>query len=367
MAKTNKVGLFIFGGLLILGGIGGLFWNEFRSARELDTLGEGARLVETVDDNYLDLALDGRLLHVAGPARTGGDAADPLFNIAATTLRLDRTVEMYQWREIKEGSGDDRRVRYERVWSAKLIPSSGFQSNANHANPETMAVGPETFLPPDPRVGEYRLGEKLLAELKPNGSLTPPETTIEVAGLTFVGHDNWFYSGDPSRARIGDLRVGFRQVETDQVSVVGQLDGEYLRPYQTRNGGTVALIDRGAVSADDMFGEVYARNALITWALRGAGFVALFVGIHLILHRAARLVPLVGAITRKLGTGVAFLLALIIGLSTIALAWAIFRPLFGALVILIAAVGVVTLRYLPKAKADEPSLAGPPPPPAPPA
>ena len=57
---------------------------------------------QSVDPARVDLANDGKLVHVSGDLKAGAPLADPDFAVSATALRLVRVVEMYQWKEESE-------------------------------------------------------------------------------------------------------------------------------------------------------------------------------------------------------------------------------------------------------------------------
>ena len=79
-----------------------------------------------------------------------------------------------------------------------------------------------------------------------------------------------------------------------------------------------------------MFQDAQDANNLIAWMIRIVGMVLLMVGFGLILAPfgvLADVLPLAGTIVR-MGTGlIGFVLGLIVGTVTIALAWLAFRPI----------------------------------------
>ena len=99
------------------------------------------------------------------------------------------------------------------------------------------------------------------------------------------------------------------------------------------------LVADGDVPPGDMFQSAQDTNNLIAWIIRVVGLILLMAGFGLILAPLgvlADVLPLAGTIVR-MGTGlIGFVLGLIVGTVTIALAWLAFRPVT---TIIILAVG----------------------------
>ena len=121
-----------------------LFWNEGRAVQTAQSLAEGAGLVLPVE--RLDRANEGRLVHVSGPAHIATPPRDPDLGVAAPegTIRLNRRVEMFQWKEEQEsetrnklGGGTETvtTYRYTRVWAEGRIDSGRFRQPQGHQNP----------------------------------------------------------------------------------------------------------------------------------------------------------------------------------------------------------------------------------------
>ena len=110
-------------------------------------------------------------------------------------------------------------------------------------------------------------------------------------------------------------------------------------PAQT---GEVLLAQVGTLSAEAMFKQAEEENANITWIIRGVGFVVIWIGFGMMLSplvTVADVVPFIGSIV---GAG-AFLASLVcaipVWMVTVAVAWVVYRPLIGAL-LLIVGIGI---------------------------
>ncbi|MCX7678116.1 MAG: TMEM43 family protein, partial [Spirochaetes bacterium] len=90
---------------------------------------------------------NGKLIHFSGEATTSDVVSDPTIGISENGIKLQRHVEMYQWKEItssktqkKLGGGTETTTeyRYEKGWSNTLINSNNFKVQTGHQNPASM-------------------------------------------------------------------------------------------------------------------------------------------------------------------------------------------------------------------------------------
>lgn len=303
----------LIGVVVGLGASGTLLWNEWRLAGELGALGEARQSLA---------AADGRAVHRIGAATATGPARDPAFGISVRALRLDRTAETYQWREHREGSGDNKGLRYERVWSPVLIPSRRFEQRSTHVNPPALRLESASFPAPEPRLDGVPLDPALVAQLPATRELFPErDGPVEAAGLSFRREGDWLYSGDPAEPRIGDVRVRFAAAPAGRVSVVAaEVDGR-LVPWRGGSAAVAALAAYGDVPAEELLGSAARSGWREAWALRGFAGLVLTLGVFFaspaLAQRASGETALRGG--RRLGT----ILLLGVGLSAAvcALGW----------------------------------------------
>ncbi|RLE22314.1 MAG: hypothetical protein DRJ08_04300, partial [Acidobacteria bacterium] len=86
----------LVGLVMIVIAFGLLFWNEGRSVERYKTLKEGSGAVVLSKADSVDPKNEGKLVHVTGKADTTETLKDPVFEISAQALKLERSVEMYQ-------------------------------------------------------------------------------------------------------------------------------------------------------------------------------------------------------------------------------------------------------------------------------
>ena len=105
-----------------------------------------------------------------------------------------------------------------------------------------------------------------------------------------------------------------------------------------------------------MIQKAQESNRLLTWLLRLAGFLLMLIGLNMVFKQLsvlADVLPFLGSLVAA-GTGlIAFLLAALFSLVTIAVAWLVYRPLFGAALLAVAVllfVAVMKKLKAPKAQ-----------------
>jgi hypothetical protein len=354
--------------ILIVGMVVGLFWNEGRAVQTARSLTEGAGLVVSVPADKVDPANENKLVHVTGPVTADTQPSDPDFAITAPGVRLERTVEMYQWIEEeksetkKELGGSETTVTtytYTKGWSDEAHNSSNFNNPTGHENPsmeihsknDQIAEGKLVAFTLDRPVLDLIGGEKTLpvdaARLAEIDAAYPGTKRVNITeGRIYLGFN-------PTQPAIGDYRIGYEIVPLQTISVIGRQSGSMFTDYQTEAGDALLMVDEGNVPADKMFANAQAANTFLTWILRLVGIVLLAVGFGMIfapLAVVADVIPFVGSIVR-FGTGLlAFLLAIVVGTITIAIAWFWYRPLLSVIILAVGLAIAVGVYYIGKAR-----------------
>ncbi|QTR48911.1 TMEM43 family protein [Candidatus Thiothrix anitrata] len=234
---------------------------------------------------------------------------------------------------------------YAKTWSASAIDSGNFRVPEEHQNPATMPYESSTQVADAVSLEKFSLPSSLTERIEKTQPLFIQATDIKNTQLPqgVQLHEGGFYSGtNPATPQIGDQRITFEVVKPMEVSVIAKQVQNTLEPYTTSNGGTIELLEIGTHSADAMITHAQEDNAMMTWVLRLVGFILLVIGINMVfkvLSVIADVLPLVGDIVGA-GTGIiAFLIAMIFALITIAVAWIFYRPLLAA-VLLTTVVGL---------------------------
>jgi hypothetical protein len=329
-----------------------LFWNEGRAVKRYKTLSEGGGVVVSVTSDNVDTANEGKLIHVTGKADTDAILSDPVFGVSANALKLKRTVEMYQWKETSQsktkktiGGGTEtvRTYTYGKTWTDKPISSTGFKEAANHRNPPSIPYESTQQIAHGATLGAYNLSSSLVDKIDsleplPVGSDTPLPASLKNKANVFDG--KFHFGADPASPQVGDIRVKFQFVRPTEVSIIAKQAGSTFEPYRTEAGGEIELLQTGTHSAGAMIQDAQESNKILTWILRLVGLMAIWIGLSMILRPlsvVADVLPILGDIVGA-GTGIiSFLLASILSLLTISIAWVVYRPVLGVLLMAVSA------------------------------
>jgi Transmembrane protein 43 len=367
----------LVGILLFIGAFPLIFWNEGRSVDRIKTLGEGRAGVVELSADQIDNAHQGGLIHLSGLATTDDVLKDSLFGVEENALKLNRTVEMYQWEETSEskttknlgGSETTETVySYIKTWSQNRINSSNFKKQFGHENPSLPTYGSEEFTASKITVGAFALGDAFVGQISGAENYPLSQKNLDAVDpslrSSFKLSGSTYFNGNPTSPQVGAVRVSYKIVRPMTISVVGKQDDATLQPYATKNG-EIDLLQNGTVSASDMFASAEAENKIVTWLIRLAGFIIMWFGLALImgpLSVIGSVIPLVGSVLGA-GTGfIAFVLALVLSVVTAAVAWIVFRPLIGGALLLLAVLfffgGFKWLRGKAEAAAAAPAASG---------
>lgn len=350
-----------------------LFWNEGRAVKRAKALETGAGAVVSVQADKVDPANEGKLVHVTAKADTKDVLTDPLFKISSTAIRLERRVEMYQWKQ-NESSKTEKQLgggtkkttvyTYEKVWSDKPVNSAYFKE-AGHENPG-FPFESEKLRANHVTLGDFLLNDSLVDRLGDSRKLPVPADYKLPAALSGKSDAAYVHvsrkSSAPSQVSqeqpadnagdaaltepaIGDLRISWYAVVPHEVSIVARQTAKTFSAYPV-GSESILLIADSVQSAEAMFQSAQSANSAMTWFLRIAGLVMMYVGLSCVLRPLSVLMDVIPFLGDLIGAGISlisFLIALPCTLVTIAVAWIYYRPLLGIGLLVVAAALIVFL------------------------
>ena len=298
---------------------------------------------------------------------------DPLFKISSTAIRLERRVEMYQWKQ-NESSKTEKQLgggtkkttvyTYEKVWSDKPVNSAYFKE-AGHENP-VFPFESEKLRANHVTLGDFLLNDSLVDRLGDSRKLPVPADYKLPAALSGKSDAAYVHvsrkSSAPSQVSqeqpadnagdaaltepaIGDLRISWYAVVPHEVSIVARQTGKTFSAYPV-GSESILLIADSVQSAEAMFQSAQSANSAMTWFLRIAGLVMMYVGLSCVLRPLSVLMDVIPFLGDLIGAGISlisFLIALPCTLVTIAVAWIYYRPLLGIGLLVVAAALIVFL------------------------
>ena len=240
----------------------------------------------------------GGVTHVMGQLEgTQGGVRDPEHGVEASSMWLERTPEVYQWKETEHTT--KRKVRapghrqdviettktytYEKVWSASAIDSRGFKdpSGGRHNPPfsEVVHTAGRDLGRPFERarwsqpvtLQGLSVGTALLKQVEEPAAVGAP---VYAPGRRCDAAARG--GGEPD---VGCARLAWRHAPLGaQVSALGQrTPAGALVPWRAGAGGGVSggyelgLLMRGVHGAEEMFAAAASTNAAWKWGLRAAG------------------------------------------------------------------------------------------------
>ena len=377
---TESISGAIIGGLMFIAAFPLLWWNEGRAIGEYQALKEGAGAVVHVATDSVEAVNEGRLLHVS--ARVDGAPAinDSKLGVSVDGLGLRRIVEMYQWQEKREtreekkfggGSETVTEYKYRMDWDDDRIDSSDFRHPGTHENPSEWPLQSEKFEAHTATMGAFTLATAARAavgnwrKLEPKAAIRFPEA---FEAFRHVGGGTLYQGAGPEQPKVGDLRIRFEFQPEAEFSIVARQNGKELDAYTTSNGRSVLLVESGAVPADKMFEGAQTRNSVITWVLRAAGTLCMWLGLSMVfapITRVLDVLPMLGTLG-SWGIGLlSGLVSLLLSLLTIGISWVFYRPLLGGTLIALVVALFIWSRGR-KSPVSLPLATGSPPPPPPP-
>ncbi|XP_035402483.1 transmembrane protein 43 isoform X1 [Cygnus atratus] len=369
-----------------------LFTNEGRALRTAKSLDEGLSLVIPLDNIHsVSQQNEGRLVHLAGALSTSKPLFDPSYGLTIHAVKLKRTVEMYQWVEYEdsreyEENGEikkETKYTYNTEWKSEVVNSRNFDREIGHKNPSAMAVESFTAVSPNVQVGSFVLSKGLVDKIDDFKQLSLSNLEDPHADVT-RGGDYFYHSENPRRPEVGDLRVSFfyaglsgddphlgsaekvglQLLEnfansvpnsvtskiislSSKVTVIARQKGDQLVPYHTKSGVVLQILYPGDLSVEEVFQKEHESNTMKTWALRAAGWLAMFVGINLMTRIVYTLVDWFPVVRDLVNIGLkafAFCVASSLSLLTISIGWLFYRPLWALLIGLLSVVPIVVAK-----------------------
>ena len=230
---------------------------------------------------------------------------------------------------------------YSKTWSESNIDSTKFRETG-YNNPNVMPYSSQFFYPTAVTIDAFTLPNELVDGIS---SLSPLDGTFNISDIPSQNvlasstieqtYPNGFYFGVTSSSSytneaIGDTRVTYSAAGSGQVSIIAQQTGSTFAPYTASSGADLYLLEAGNISSNEMFENAKAGNKAITMVLRFVGFVVMAIGIGLMMGpiaAVADIIPCLGDCVGGAISIVAGLIAAVLSLVVIGIAWVSNRPI----------------------------------------
>lgn len=351
-----------------------LWWNEGRAVKTSKAIKEAESVAVHVDDvSTVDASLNGKLIHASAFADTKDTLSDELFGVRTLAIKLNRKVEYYQWIENSKSETRDKigggqetvtTYTYESKWVDKPVKSSEFKDpEYKNLNFVLTTIEEKDQLADNVTFGAYTLPEFIKRSISGNVpadvQMTDEQvrewnkalhTSVSVRDSVSLVHPdkNTVYFGQsPNSPHVGDVRITFYKVMPADISLIAKVNGETFEDYKTQNGESFSRVEMGTVSADNMFQNAQDENNMLTWILRIVGLLLVVFGVKSmfsLLPTLFKVLPFLGNIVDA-GVGlVCWIFGLAWSLIVIAIAWLVYRPVIGILLLVAAVAGIIFLK-----------------------
>lgn len=263
-----------------------LLWsNEFDYAKNIELAKFIKNNCISVNAANISKLNNNRLVTAHDYARTQEPLDDGLIKVKQA-IALIRTVEMYQWQEVKrtvkEDLGGGRTKRrteyiYKPVWSKKLINSEKFITPENHTNPNAFPVQSLRMNSDKVTLGAYNLNKNEIEQI---------ENSIKITRLPYNEkyriYNGFYFSGmDFDSPSIGDIKISYRYIPTNiPVTVIAMQNNNNLEPYINKKY-TVDIASYGIKSEEEMINGFVNNNSIRANIFRFSCFMLILLAMKL--------------------------------------------------------------------------------------
>ena len=357
--KSNPIAGVFIGILFVIGGLILLWWNEGRTVKTEAAIKEAEQNYIDVSSDKVDPANEGKLIAANGLQTRGEKLYDSLFGVTADSSKMKRVVEVYQWVEDCDTDSDNNETcTYSKEWKEDLVKSSNFKQTAGHENPTAKQYESKTFTT-EVKAGEFVVPKDKVETLSTKGEVTLSNDnednryTVSQLQLSIDPSGKYYTNAsDIANPEVGNIRISFVFNNEPYVSFMGVQKGNTIEAYKAKSGYKIYELYEGQYKGEQMIQMMRDTNRLIKIICRVGGILLVIIGLLAIIspiQKLASYVPVLGSLFNGATTIIAILVGLAISLVDIAIAWIVYRPVLG-FILLGAAVGLIVLSITLKKK-----------------
>lgn len=343
VVRKNKSGGILVGLIFILVGIFLLWFNEGRTVKTKATIMEAENQYADVSSETIDKNNEGKLIATNGKLEVSyAGATDTTFDIHVAKPKLQRTVEMYQWKETCKDNNGNEVCSYSMVWDDEIINSDSFE-DTTHNNPSSMPYNSESFTADNSKVGEFLLDSELLNQLQADKKVNL-QNSAKIANMGLTNDGTYYTNVQNGTPKVGDIRISFTYSDATNVSILAVQTNNGFSKFTSKEGYSIYELEEGTFTGKQILQKLSDENNTTKWILRLMGTLFIIGGFAAIvspLQRLANYIPIFGSIFGWVTGFATFILGLALSLIVIALAWLRYRPalsigmLIGVLIIII--------------------------------
>ena len=158
-----------------------------------------------------------------------------------------------------------------------------------------------------------------------------------------------------SNPTVGNIRISYKVNDYKDVSVLGKQVGSTITSYTSKNNKTYRELYKGTKNSTDMINTIESGNKMSKWIFRILGTLLVCIGMSMVLSPLTTLVgyiPFLGKIVNGAIGAVSSFVGIAVSLIVIGIAWLVFRPIIG-IILLVVSVGLVVLAKMYVSKKDD--------------
>jgi hypothetical protein len=219
---------------------------------------------------------EGKLVHITGELNVP-DLNDPLFDISAKAILLERIVQMYQWTQ----DGD----KYGRKWEDKVIAITGDDARIKGlVNPSEMPFSSDKWETTDVKIGAFTLSPELIKQLPAAQDMPLTQENFdkmpEEGKMAFkLSKGIYFFGLNPDAPRIGEVKVSYKKIDAGLVSIIAKQQGNTLVQLQS-DKGTIGKLVPGSYDIASMAETMETSSTpYIQYAALGTSGILFLIGL----------------------------------------------------------------------------------------
>lgn len=272
----KKVVKYIVGVLLILCSMLLIGYSEYNIIKVLINRDSLNNKTIEVKSTIVDKNNNDKLVFMNGYLILNKDLEDKAFNVKVRTSKLERIVEIYQYKEIKE---DDETYSYETDWYNELIDSSKFK-NSEYKNPSDIKYKSEVYYN-DAFLGAFKLNNKEIDDLGLNSRYL--DLNSEFASKNGFNISNEYYttSKDIDFPEVGDIRISFRYNNSSSASVIAKQNNNIFEDYKLNNT-LINKIYNEKLTKEEVIDNIYPLKIVLYVTMIVLSLILSIVGFKLI-------------------------------------------------------------------------------------
>ena len=272
----KKVIKYIVGVLLILCSMLLVGYSEYNIIKVLMNRDSLNNKTIEVKSTIVDKNNNGKLVFVNGYIIFNKDLEDKDFNVKVRTSKLERIVEIYQYKETKE---DDETYSYETDWYNELIDSSKFK-NSEYKNPSDIKYKSEVYYN-DVFLGAFKLNNKEIDDLGLNSRYLNLNSEFASKNGFNISNEYYTTSKDIDFPEVGDIRISFRYNNSNSASVIAKQSNYMFEDYKLNNT-LINKIYNEKLTKEEVIDNIYPLKIVLYVTMIVLSLILSIVGFKLI-------------------------------------------------------------------------------------